>query len=162
MQFPPTIVIRHRKENLNKCSLRGLENRADVCFFRYPLATLPPYKGYILLSLDANEELSSEDKDKGLLLLDATWRYAKQMYLNLPFKESLILRRIPSCFHTAYPRRQTDCSDPIQGLASIEAIACAYFLLERSTEGLLDHYYWKDSFLEKNKSFLLNYNRPVA
>lgn len=153
--FPPTIVIRHKKENLKKCSLSGLEKRPDFLFFRYPLVTPPPCDGYILLSLEASQELSSEDHDYGLLILDATWRYAAMMFNHLPENCSLKARRLPSQFSTAYPRRQLDCSNPECGLASIEALYVAYSIMGRSTEGLLDHYYWRESFLEKNRSYLL-------
>jgi pre-rRNA-processing protein TSR3 len=154
-EYPPTIVLRHRKENLNKCSLRKLETRSDFRFFPYPLREIPPYKNYILLTLDAEVELSDADQKAGLLIIDGTWRYAQQMIKNIPDSESLLPRRLPKRFITAYPRRQTDCKDPLRGLASLEAIYCAYFLMKRVTDGLLDHYYWKDSFLEKNHPFLL-------
>jgi pre-rRNA-processing protein TSR3 len=152
-----TIVIRHRKENLRKCSLRGLEKRSDFLFFRYPLEEIPPYAGAILLTLEASEELSINDRGSPLLILDATWRYAQIMEKNLPLAGSLKKRRLPSHFITAYPRRQSDCSNPACGLASIEAIVCAHLLLGLPIAGLLDHYYWRDSFLEKNRCFLLEY-----
>lgn len=155
--FPATIVVRHRKENLKKCSLRGLENRTDFLFFRYPLHEfLHPLENYILLSLDTSEELSHEDGAMGLLVLDATWRYAQKMEQQMAFPPSIRRRRLPGHLKTAYPRRQQDCLDPSQGLASVEAIACAYALMGRSLDGLLDHYHWKESFIEKNKCFLLN------
>ena len=151
----PTIVIRHKKENLKKCSLRGLENRPDFLFFSYPLQQIPPYTDYILLSVEAEEELSIADHHSGLLVLDATWKYAGHMENNLPFTKELKQRRLPKNITTAYPRRQNDCPNPEQGLASLEAIVCAYALMGRSIDGLLDHYHWKASFLEKNASFLL-------
>ena len=154
--FPPTIVIRHRKENLKKCSLRGLEKRSDFLFFRYPLQeVLPSLDHYILLSLETQEELSAEDGAMGLLVLDATWRYAQKMDEQIAFSPSIRRRRLPSYLKTVYPRRQQDCLDPSLGMASVEAIACAYALMGRSLEGLLDHYHWKESFIEKNKCFLL-------
>jgi pre-rRNA-processing protein TSR3 len=154
--YPPTIVIRHRKENLKKCSLRGLERRPDFLFFRYPLQeSLPRLDNYILLSLDTEEELSVQDGAMGLLLLDATWRYAYKMSEQIDFPLNLRKKRLPPHLKTAYPRRQQDCLDPSLGMASIEAIACAYALMGRSLEGLLDSYYWKDSFIEKNTSLLL-------
>lgn len=153
--FPPTIVVRHKKENLKKCSLRGLEKRSDFLFFRYPIEkTLPIHEKTVLLSLEATEELSPVDRDAGLLILDATWRYAKVMEKNISGIKNFIYRRLPGHFSTAYPRCQTGCSVPSQGLASIEAIVCAYKLMGRPIEGLLDHYYWRDHFLEKNRSFL--------
>lgn len=144
--YPPTIVLRHRKENLKKCSLRGLEAREDFKFFSYPLEKLPLLAGYVHFTLDA-PVLSEEDYDKGFFFVDATWALAAQMEKfiegqNIPF----IKRSLPAHFRTAYPRRQTGCLDPERGLATVEAVYAAYLLSGRSTEGLLDNYYWKESF----------------
>lgn len=148
--FPQTVVIRHRLENLKKCSLRGLEARPDFLFLTYPYKTLPDLRDYIILAVDA-PPLSVADADKGLLVLDATWRYAKKMmqpFLNQP---QYIFRSLPQHYRTAYPRCQHDCPDPERGLASIEAIYLSYQLMNRETEGLLDGYYWKEKFLEINR-----------
>lgn len=148
--YPPTIILRHKKENLKKCSLRGIEDRPDVRFYCYPSTVLPPVEGYILLDLDALP-LSPADGNLGLFLLDATWRYAdKMLHFIQPIRDQLIPRSIPSHFVTAYPRRQDDCPDPERGLASIEALFVAYTLLGRDPSGLLDHYHWKEAFLKKN------------
>lgn len=148
--FPPTIILRHRKENLKKCSLRGLENRPDCLFFTYPQqARLPDLSNYFLLALDA-PSLSQADQDKGIFLIDGTWRYAELMQRQLPKPHLFQKRSLPSHFQTAYPRRQEDCPNPTQGLASIEALFLTYTLLGRPTDGLLDHYHWKEPFLEKN------------
>jgi len=149
--FPPTIVWRHKKENLKKCSLRGLESRPDFRFFVFPTTDLPDLTNYILLTIEA-PSLSENDCDKGLLVLDATWRYAKKMHLRAEQHPGLVYRSIPAHYRTAYPRRQEDCPDPERGLASIEAIYAAYQLMGRNTDGLLDTYYWKDIFLQKNGS----------
>lgn len=147
--LPPTIILRHRKENLKKCSLRGLEGREDFQFYTYPKDPIPDLEGYILLDLDA-EPLSAEDADKGLFILDGTWRYAEKMYQNTPGLEHLIRRSIPKHYKTVYPRKQEDCPNPSRGLASVEAIYIAYHLMGRETTGILDHYYWKDAFLTIN------------
>jgi pre-rRNA-processing protein TSR3 len=147
--FPPTIVLRHQRENLKKCSLRGLESRADFKFYTYPKSLLPEINNYILLSLEA-PPLSLEDKELGLFVLDSTWRYAEKMMHWVEPKGTFIKRSIPSNFRTAYPRRQDDCIDPERGLASIEAIYIAYHLMGRETTGLLDLYHWKDEFLDMN------------
>lgn len=144
--IPHTIIWRHKRENLKKCSLRGLEQRTDFQFITFP-DPLPELKNYVVLSLDG-APLSKEDAECGLLLLDATWRYAMKMAPQL--QANLIQRSIPASYRTAYPRRQQDCSDPDRGLASIEALYIAYHLLGRPTDGLLDNYYWKEHFLEKN------------
>lgn len=147
--FPPTVVIRHRLENLKKCSLRGLESRPDFQFITYPYRELPDLSGYIVLTLDA-PPITAEDKDKGLLVLDATWRYAAKMFKPFADQPHYQYRSLPSCFRTAYPRFQTECSDPERGLASVEALYLCYYLLGRDVSGLLDNYYWKELFLEKN------------
>ncbi len=149
--FPPTIVVRHRKENLKKCSLRGLETRSDFLFLTYPLKILPDLSSYFLLAMDA-PLLSSEDAHAGVLLLDGTWRYAEKMEMNLPLPCFLKRRSLPKVLQTAYPRRQEDCPSPGYGLASIEALYATYRLLGRNAEDLLNHYYWKSAFLEKNAS----------
>lgn len=148
--FPPTVVIRHRLENLKKCSLRGLESRPDFVFLSYPYSTLPHLENYIILTLDA-PPLTEADAPYGLLILDATWRYAAKMYRPLQDQPHFIYRSLPAHYRTAYPRRQHDCPDPERGLASIEAIYLSYRLLLRETNGLLDLYYWKDKFLEINQ-----------
>lgn len=153
-QFISTFVLRHRKENLKKCSLRGLEIREDFRFETYPLAPsiaeFPDLSHYILLDINA-PPLGEEDNALGLFIIDATWRYAGLMAKQMePLTKSMTKRSIPACYRTAYPRRQTDCPFPECGLASIEAIYVAYYILKRDVSGLLDHYYWKESFLKIN------------
>lgn len=148
--FPPTIILRHRRENLKKCSLRGLESRPDIQFFTYPKDVLPDLSGYVLLTLDG-PPLQESDKNLGIFLIDGTWVYAERMYRQLPMPHRFQTRSLPPHFQTAYPRRQEDCPDPNRGLASVEALYLAYHLLGRPTDGLLDNFYWKDDFLEKNR-----------
>lgn len=137
--FPNTIILRHRKENLKKCSLTGLEQREDLRFFSYPWKEpKPDLTNYVVLGMNA-KPLSMEDTDKGLFLIDGTWSYACKMQRSL--KSPFEMRSIPEGFVTAYPRKQDDCENPIRGLASVEALYIAYFLLGRETDGLLDHYY---------------------
>ncbi|MDX8431278.1 MAG: hypothetical protein SNF33_05705 [Candidatus Algichlamydia australiensis] len=145
----PTLIWRHRRENLKKCSLRGLESRTDMRFFTYPKNTPPISSDYIILSLEG-DPLS--EKDKGLLLLDGTWRLAEKMHAQLP--ENIPKRRIPKGFVTAYPRRQEDCMEPDSGLASVEALYIAYTIMGKDPSGLLDHYHWKELFLERNRGHL--------
>lgn len=149
--YPQTKIFRHRRETLKKCSLRGIEGRPDVMFYRYPLKVVPELAGYVVLSLDA-PVLSREDSDKGLLLLDGTWSHAARMFNTVKSIPGLIYRSLPKELRTAYPRYQTDCADPDRGLASIEALYAAYVILGRDPTGLLDHYYWKDQFITLNFS----------
>jgi pre-rRNA-processing protein TSR3 len=150
--YPETIILRHRKERLKKCSLRGLEPRKDMEFFTYPQAKLPPMVGYAYLSLEG-EPLSKEDAGRGLFLIDGTWRYAgkmEQWCRETGALEGAVPRALPKGVLTAYPRRQEDCSDPEHGLASVEALYVAYRILGRPLEGLLENYHWQKSFLERN------------
>lgn len=148
--FLPTLILRHRKENLKKCSLRGLEMRGDLNFYTYPNDKINFNSNYILLTLEG-EELSLKDQDKGLLLIDGTWSYAKKMGESVEALGPWIKRTLPKSVRTAYPRVQTQCDDPERGLATLEALFVAYTLLNRPTIGLLDNYYWKEPFLLTNK-----------
>lgn len=149
--FPPTIIFRHKRENLKKCSLRGLEGREDLRFFTYPTDLLPLVDGYILLTLDA-PPLSIEDAGAGLLLIDATWRLAGKMIQWVDRQAPQLARRsLPTGHYTAYPRRQLDCPDPERGLASVEALFLAHQQLGRDCRGLLDNYHWREQFLQMAK-----------
>ncbi len=116
-------------------------------FFTYPKSSPPFLINYVLLDLNG-PPLTNKDKHFGLFLIDGTWNYAKTMTASI--KEPLVTRSLPSKYRTAYPRRQPSCDDPERGLASIEALYIAYKILERETTGLLDHYYWKEPFLQLN------------
>lgn len=151
--FPTTYILRHRRENLKKCSLRGLEGREDIRFFTYPTAVLPDLSSYLLLAIDG-PPLTAADADRGLFLLDATWRYAEKMRQFVEKDVVMETRSLPQGIRTAYPRRQEDCPDPEAGLASIEALYVAYHILGRDTSGLLDHYHWKEQFLKANFQIL--------
>ncbi|MDF2550164.1 MAG: hypothetical protein K0S07_1231 [Chlamydiales bacterium] len=159
--YLPTMIVRHQRENLKKCSLRGLEEREDMQFYTYPkcVKTLSSESfeslasSYVCLTLDA-PELSIEDASNGLFLIDATWRLAGKIHTQLKGIEGLKKRSLPASCLTAYPRRQDDCLDPTRGLASAEALFLAYFLLGRSTEGILANYHWKDAFLKQNAHIL--------
>jgi pre-rRNA-processing protein TSR3 len=154
--FLPTIILRHRRENLKKCSLRGLEQRPDLQFYTYPKDPLPSLDSYILLTLEA-PLLEKEDKEKGLFLIDGTWRHSEVMLSQVKKYNIFQMRSLPKELQTAYPRRQEDCLDPGRGLASIEALYAAYVMMGKDPTGLLDLYYWKNAFLEKNRSFFQNH-----
>ena len=138
-----TLIWRHRKENLKKCSLSGLESRRDILFFTYPAQLLPDLSNTLILKVDA-PPLTQADGGYDLLLVDATWRYAEVMLRQLP--HNLTARSLPSHFTTAYPRRQ----EVDGGLASVEALYLAHLILGRDREGLLDGYHWRDEFLLQN------------
>jgi pre-rRNA-processing protein TSR3 len=142
----PTLIYRHRRENLKKCSLTGLEKKPGFHFFTYPKQTLPPLNHFIVLTLNA-KVLTKEDEGFGLVIIDGTWRLAQKMISHV---EGGHYRSLPKGFKTAYPRRQEDCPNEEEGLASIEALYIAHLILGKKTEGLLDNYYWKENFLRIN------------
>jgi pre-rRNA-processing protein TSR3 len=143
--FPPTVIVRSPHENPKKCSVLPLKGRADVLFFSYPPNGIPPLANYIRLVAEG-EELTARESDKGILLIDASWRWAdimNRMFLDIP-------PRSLHNYQTAYPRRSKRGTDPDNGLASVEALFLAYHILNRPTEGLLDKYRWGDEFLRIN------------
>src|SRR5262249_49191084 len=106
---------------------------------------LPPLDGYIRLAADG-PELSAADRDRGVLLLDGSWRSSGRM---VKLFEGVPPRSLHG-WKTAYPRASKLGTDPDNGLASIEALYLAYHILGRPTDGLLDHYHWAKQFLEMN------------
>jgi pre-rRNA-processing protein TSR3 len=146
---PPTIIVVHRRENRRKCSVEPLREDPRFVFWTYPDAGPEPLTGYVRLGL-GGPILSDADRACGLLVIDATWRLAERMhkqYAHLP------IRSLPPC-QTAYPRVSKVFDDPEAGLATIEAIYLANFLLGRDTSALLDDYRWRDDFLQKNAGLL--------
>ncbi len=143
-----TLIIRHKKENLKKCSLRHLERDSSLIFKSYPTDQIS-FEGYLHLKVDA-PTLSFADCNYRLLLIDATWRLAAKMeqVLSLPTHG----RSLPRSLQTAYPRRQ----DQENGLASVEALYVAHLILGRPYEHLLNYYYWKEPFLAKNHAVLVD------
>ncbi|MCH9634158.1 MAG: hypothetical protein S4CHLAM7_09010 [Chlamydiae bacterium] len=147
-----TLIIRHKKENKKKCTLEPLKYKDEFQFYTYPgKFELPDLKPYVLLSIEAEKPLSMSDADKGIILLDGTWKYAQNMSKALFTNQPIVLRTLPKNFKTAYPRKQTHCLDPERGLASIEALYIAYRELGWCTKGLLDHYYFGENFLALNQ-----------
>lgn len=155
--FPPTIIVQHRKENKKKCSLQYLKEHSNIPFHIYPNTPLPNLNKHILLTLDA-PVLTFADRNKGICLLDATWRYAEKIHNFVVTNYPNITRRsLPRSCKTAYPRKQTSCTHPESGLASLEALFLAYLILQRDSLFLLDGYIWKESFLSLNRDFIEPY-----
>ena len=146
MPFPPTIIVRHPKENPRKCSVLPLKGRSDLRFFTYPLKAPLALERYVRLAAEGPELSQEEDHDKGILLLDGSWRWAANMIESFEHVPPRSLRG----FQTAYPRVSKLGTDPDNGLASVEALFLAIHILGRPTEGLLDHYHWKEAFLKIN------------
>ena len=145
MQPPVTIIVRHPKENPKKCSVLPLKGRADVRFLNYPVPRMPLLDGYVRLAAEG-PELSEADRERGILLLDGSWRWADAM--TAAFAQ--VPPRALHGYRTAYPRQSKLGTDPDNGLASIEALYLAYHILGRPTDGLLDAYRWAEDFLKRN------------
>lgn len=143
--YPPTIIVVHPKERRSKCTVAPLRDRDDFHFWKYPHAGEESLTNYVRLGFDG-PLLGPGDAEKGLLVLDGTWRFAavmEQDYQHVP------VRSLPLC-KTAYPRVSKMFDDPAGGLATIEAIYVAYRQLGRECTCLLDRYRWKDEFLQLN------------
>ncbi len=143
--FLPTIIVVHPKEKRSKCTVEPLRGRENFMFWKYPRVGDESLDGYVRLGL-GGPELSADDADSGLLVLDGTWRLAGKMeedFANVP------VRTLP-VWETAYPRTSKLFDDPLAGLATIEAIVAAYSILGRDVTGLLGEYHWRAEFLARN------------
>ncbi|GBD37167.1 hypothetical protein HRbin36_02297 [bacterium HR36] len=143
--YPPTMIVRHPKERVEKCSIWPLRGRADLIFVTWPVRSALDLSQYIRLDPEG-PALTVADADRGVLILDGSWRWARRMtrdFLHVP-------PRSLQGYRTAYPRISKLFVDPEQGLASVEALYIAYKILGRPTEGLLDHYRWRVEFLRLN------------
>jgi pre-rRNA-processing protein TSR3 len=142
---PCTIIVRHPRERPQRCSVYPLKGRPGILFLDYPVAQRPDLTQYIRLAAEG-PPLSEADADRGILLLDASWRRADSMVQAFLDVEPRSL----SGWKTAYPRVSKLGTDPENGLASIEALYLAYHILRRDPTGLLDHYLWAEAFLQEN------------
>jgi pre-rRNA-processing protein TSR3 len=143
--LPATIVIRHPKERVRKCSAYPLRHRPDFLFLPYPPSAPLDLTDYVRLAPEG-PPLSLADAGCGLLVLDGSWRWAEVMTRRFEDVPPRSLRG----YQTVYPRVSKRYPDPAGGLASVEAIYLAYYILGRPLDGLLDHYHWRDEFLRAN------------
>ena len=98
--YPPTVIVRNPRENPRKCSILPLRGREDMIFLGYPLTGPVALENYVRLAVEG-DPLSLRDADKGLLLLDASWRRAGPMERD--FRD--VPPRSLHGYRTAYPRR---------------------------------------------------------
>jgi pre-rRNA-processing protein TSR3 len=145
VSVPPTVIVVHPRERRSKCSVEPLRDREGFVFCTFPHPVPLDVTEYVRLGI-GGPIISEADRDRGLLLLDGTWRLAARME---PFYQHVEVRSLP-LVQTAYPRKSEVYADPDEGLATIEALYAALRLLNRDTHGLLDHYHWREQFLAKN------------
>lgn len=143
MRWVQTVILRHPKERLSKCSLQPLVGREDIEFIKANIKKPFDSTGYILLTVNA-PVLSSDDEGP-LLLLDSTWRLLS--FMEKCITGTPIRRSLPPTIKTAFPRMSKVFQDPAQGLASIEALYVAKKILGAADVSLLESYYWKETFL---------------
>jgi pre-rRNA-processing protein TSR3 len=146
---PPTILVVHPKEKRSKCTVEPLRGREGFVFWTFPEQGPQPLERYVRLGL-GGPQLSARDAERGLLVLDGTWRLAEKMEADF---EDVPVRTLPA-WETAYPRVSKLFEDPLGGLATIEAVYAAHQILGRDVSGLLDEYYWREDFLAANAARL--------
>ena len=140
-------VIRHPKERIAKCSLRHLHERQGFAFLKTAPKASFDLTGCLLLALDAPPLTARDAADLPLVILDSTWRLLSQLTNHLT--GTPIRRSLPARIHTAYPRISKLTKDPPAGLASIEALYAARYILGDNDPSLLEGYYWQDAFLKQ-------------
>ncbi len=139
-------VVRHPRENRKKCSLRHLCGRSGVRFFNAVDGFGFDASGYTLLEMDA-PPVSPDDACRPLLLLDSTWFLLPRIRGKI--RGDFVARSIPPTVKTAYPRVSKTHTDP-DGLATIEALYAALFLMGIPDKTLLDGYPFAERFLRLN------------
>lgn len=151
---PPTIIVVHRAEKRSKCSVEPLRKTGEFIFWRYPKRGTESLAGYVRLGL-GGPQLSVEDRDRGLLLLDGSWRWAAKMeksYTDVPVRSL-------GPWQTAYPRQSRVFADPVEGLATIEALYAALCQMGRRTDDLFASYHWGSLFLDRNRELIDSFSR---
>lgn len=142
---PPVTIIRSVKERKDRCTIWPLRDHPAVRVVGYPFKTRPVVAGAVLLWTEG-PPLSAADAGRPLVFLDASWRRALAMKTHFPELECRSLSGI----QTAYPRCSRYGTDPDQGLATVEAVFAACRQVGLPTDGLLDHYVWREEFLRSN------------
>jgi len=140
------LVLRDPRESQRKCSLTPLRKLPGFRFVDYAPDRRLDAGSRLLLSPDG-DELSLEDRDAPLLLVDCCWRRVPDLLRTIDGDGPA--RRLPA-FATAYPRRSKSFADPERGLASVEALYAALALLGDKRPELLLSYRWREEFLRLN------------
>ncbi len=140
------VILRDPRESAKKCSLTPLREVEGVEFLRYRHDGVFEVGERILLDPEG-EELTAADAGPGFLLIDCAWRRVGS--LNKTLRGTFHRRRLPE-LQTAYPRKSRLFEDPDTGLASVEALYAALFILGQPAPQLLEGYRWRDEFLRLN------------
>jgi pre-rRNA-processing protein TSR3 len=141
------LVLRDPRESAAKCSLTPLQGLAGLRIVQHHPARRLEAGERVLLHTDG-DELAAADRGRDLLLIDCAWRRVPNLLARVD--GVLHPRRLP-VFASAYPRRSKIHADPAHGLASVEALFVAALVLGRHRPELLQHYRWRDCFLDVNR-----------
>jgi pre-rRNA-processing protein TSR3 len=142
------LILRDPRESVAKCSLTPLRGLPGIEFVAYRRGARLDAGARVLLDPDG-DELSAADRGRGLLLIDCAWRHLPELRASVDGE--LLPRRLPPLV-TAYPRKSKVYADPARGLASVEALYAALFVLDGPRPELLRGYHWAERFLELNPS----------
>jgi ribosome biogenesis protein Tsr3 len=146
------LILRDRKEPWKKCSLSPLRGNPEVRFVPYhPHHRLDA--GHRILLHPGGEELTEADRGMGLFVVDCAWRRLPTLMRTVD--GTLERRRVPE-YLTAYPRKNKAMNDPPTGLASIEALYAAAFLLGEPRPEWLEGYHFAEEFLRANPTLRLS------
>lgn len=154
-------VLVDRSERPNKCTILPLEGKAEFDIVRFQRGKrLGPLTGEFLLhpegeSLDVVVKTLTSPPES-LSAIDCTWKKLPGILANLvrPWPR---LVRIPQGFVTAYPRRNKAGKDPVEGLATIEALFIAAAFLSDWDATLFAKYRFAPEFLQLNMTVFANY-----
>ncbi len=142
---PLVSIIRHAEENLVKCTLEPLRHRPELEFIEASGETTLDGTGMLLLEVGA-PPITLADAGRRLILLDGSWKQVAELRARVTGQP--IGRSLPPIL-SSYPRRNREGLDPVEGLASVEALYFALRLQGHDDPTLLAHYYWREEFLEK-------------
>ena len=153
------LIVQDYKENRRKCSLTPLEGREGFTFLRLRNPSRSPSEveipGGVLLHIGGPTLALSDSElviEGHLVVVDSTWARVPRVLDRLKVERGgrLERRSLPAGFVTAYPRKSKLYNDPSSGLASVEALFVALFLLGDPQPDLLRHYRWAGEFLSHN------------
>jgi pre-rRNA-processing protein TSR3 len=143
---PEVLILRDPRESAKKCSLTPLRGVPGIRFVDYSPERRLDAGGRVLLHTEG-ELIGPGDAGRGLFLIDCSWRRVASLMRVVD--GAPVRRRLPP-LQTAYPRRSNTFEDPLEGLASVEALYAALALMGSKRPELLDAYRWADEFLRLN------------
>jgi len=150
------LILRDPHEAAAKCSLTPLRGLPGVRFVDHRPGCRIEAGERILLHPEG-DELGPADRGRGLLLVDCSWRRLPRLLRAV--EGAPPRRRLPPLV-SAYPRRSKTYRDPDSGLASVEALYAAAWLLGTPWPELLDGYHWREAFLAANHARLVALSAP--